>query len=74
MAPTNLYLGVLQKIKFTDDMYTYKSNGYSIVDMDALSRHKCVVAVLYRVSPSFFVETLHKFRTNGIRFQLMMRE
>ena len=65
-------LGIFQKTKCTDGIYTRESAGYSVVAMDVPSRHRGGVAVLYRLSTHFAVESMHQFGPNVIGFQLVM--
>ena len=48
MAQTNLDLGVLQKTKVTEGVYTRGSSGYRIVATDTPSRHRGGVKSFYR--------------------------
>ena len=58
MAQANMYLGIFQETKCTDGIYTRKSDGFSVVAMDAPSRHRGGLAVFYRPSPLFAVEAV----------------
>ena len=55
----------------TDGIYTRGSDGYSVVVMDAPSRHSGGVAVFHRLAPHFAVEAVQQFSPNVIRFQLL---
>ena len=63
-------LCIFQETKTTNGVYTRRSAGYSVVATDAPSRHCGGVAVLYRPSPRFTVESIHKFGINVVGFQL----
>ena len=70
MAQANIDLGIFQETKCTDGIYTRESDGYSVVAMDAPSRHRSRVAVFYRPSPLFAVEVVRQFGPNVVGFQL----
>ena len=70
MAQANMGLGIFQETKYTDGIYTRKSDGYSLVATDALSRHRGGVAVLYRPSPLFALEAVCQFGPSVVGFQL----
>ena len=53
-----------------DGIYTRESAEYSVVAMDAPSRHRGRVAMFYRSSPHFAVEALRQFSPNVVGFQL----
>ena len=40
ISQANMNLGILQKTKLTDGIYTRGSAGYSVIATDALSRHR----------------------------------
>ena len=67
-------LEIFQEEKITNGVYTRGSAGYSVIAMDATSRHHSRVAVFYRLSPIFVVEAVHQFGPNFVGFQLEMRE
>ena len=70
MAQANMDLGIFQETKCTDGIYTRESAGYSVVTMDAPSRHRVGVAVFYRPSPPFVVEDVRQFCPIVVGFQL----
>ena len=70
MSPAKMDLGILQETKLTDEIYTRRSAGYSVVATDAPSRHRGGVAIFYRSALHFAVEAVHNFGPNVIRFQL----
>ena len=69
-SPANTDLGILQKTKLTDGIYTRGSAGYSVIATDAPSRHLGGVALFYRLEPHFVVEAVEKFGPNVLGFQL----
>ena len=74
MAQSNMDLGIFQETKFTDRIYTRKSDGYSVVATDTPSRHRGGVAVFYRPSPNFAVEAVQQFGPKIVGFQLTTGE
>ena len=70
MSQANMDLGIFQKKKLTDGIYTCRSAGYSVVATDAPSRHRGGEAILHRPAPPFALEAVQQFRPNVIRFQL----
>ena len=72
MAQANMDLGIFQETKCTDRIYTRESAGYSVVATDAPSQHLGGVAVFYRPSPHFAVESVLQFGPNVVGFQLAM--
>ena len=72
MAQANMDLGIFQKTKCTDGISTRDSAGYSVVAMDAPSRHRGGVAIFYWPSPIFAVKSVRQFGPNIIGFQLAM--
>ena len=70
MVQANMDLGIFQETKCTDGIYTHESAGYSVVAMDAPSRHRGGVAVFYQPSPNFAVEAVRQFGPNVVGFQL----
>ena len=72
MAQANVDLGPPQDTKLTDRVYARESAGLHIVVSDALSRHRGVVALFYKDSPRFAVETHQQHGLNIVSFQLVM--
>ena len=70
MSQSNMDIGIFQETKVTDGIYTRGSAGYSVVAMEALSRHRGGVAIFHRLAPHFAVEVVQQFGPNVIRFQL----
>ena len=58
MSQANMDLGNFQETKVTDRIYTCGSYGYSVVTMDATSRHRGGVEVFYQPAPHFVVEAV----------------
>ena len=48
MYQVNMDLGILQETNIADIIYIYGSSGYSVVTMNAPSRHCSGVAVFYQ--------------------------
>ena len=63
-------LGIFQETKLTDNVYTRRLSGYSIVETNVPIRHRGGVTVFYRSSPRYAVEAVHKFGTNVVGFHL----
>ena len=63
--------GHLSRQKPTNGVYTRGSAGYNIVSTDTPSRHCGGVAVFYRTSPRYAVESIQKFSTNVVGFRLV---
>ena len=70
ISQANMDLGIFQKTKCTEVIYTRESAGYRVVATDALSRHRGRVALFYQLSPLFVVEALRQFGPNVMSFQL----
>ena len=68
IAQANMDLGIFEETNCTEEIYTCKSAGYSVIAMDATSRHRGGVAVFYRPSPLFAVEAVHQFGPNVVSF------
>ena len=74
VSQANMDLGILQKTKLTDGIYTCGSSGYSIVATDAPSRHCGGVAIFHRPAPHLAVEAVRKYGLNMIGFQMATGE
>ena len=74
MSQANMDLGIFQETKVTDGIYTCGSAGYRVVATNAPSRHRGGLAVFHQPAPHFTVETVQKFRTNAVGFQLATGE
>ena len=70
MSQANMDLGILQKIKCTDSIYTRESAGYRVVATDAPIRHRGGVALFYRPSPLFAVEAVREYGPNVMSFEV----
>ena len=66
----NMYVGIFQEKKLTNVIYTCGSAGYSVVATDAPIHHCGGVAVFYRPSPHFAVDSIQQFGPNVVGFQL----
>ena len=66
MSQAKMDLGIFQETKLTDGIYTRRSAGYSVVAMDAPSRHRGGVEVFHRPVPHFAVEAVQQFVPNAI--------
>ena len=71
MSQANMDLVIFQETKFTDGIYTQGSAEYSVVAIDAPSRHRGGVAVFHRPAPNFMLEAVQQFGPNVIGFQLV---
>ena len=67
----NMDLGIFQETKVTNDIYTHGSAGYSVVAMDAPSRHCGRVEFFHRPAPHFALESVQKFGPNVVGFHLV---
>ena len=74
ISQANMDLGIFQETKVTDGIYTCGSAGYSVVAVDAPSRHRGRVAVFHWPAPHFMVEAVQQFRPNVVGFQLATGE
>lgn len=70
-AQMNLDLGILTETKLTDGIYTRNSSGYQVVATDAPSKHQGGIALFYRESEYWQVESLVKHGPNVISFELV---
>ena len=71
MFQANMDLGIFQETKVMDGIYIRGSDWYSVVAIDALSRHRGGVAIFHRPAPHFAVEAVQQFGPNAIGFQLV---
>ena len=67
-------LGIFQYTMLTGRVYTCGSAGYSVVAKDSLSQHRGGVAVFYRPSLPYAVESIQQFRPNIVVFSLVTGE
>ena len=67
-------LGILQKTKLTDGVYTRGSAGYNVIAADAPSRHRGGVALFYGPTPHFVVEAGERGGPNVMVFQVATRD
>ena len=58
MSQANMDLVIFQETKLTDGIYTRRSDGYSVVATDALSRHRGGVAIFHRPARHFTMEAV----------------
>ena len=72
MYQANMDLGIFQKKKCTDGIYTRESVGYRVVVTDTPSEHRGGVALFYRPSPLFAVEAVREYGPNVMSFKLAM--
>ena len=70
MSQANMDLGIFQKAKCTEGIYTRESARYRVITTDAPSQHRGGVALFYRPSPLFAVEAVRQFGPNVMSFQL----
>ena len=57
ISQANMDLEIFQETKLTGGVYTRRPSGYSVVTTDAPSRHRGRVAVFYRPSTQYVVES-----------------
>ena len=74
MSQANLDLGIFQGINLTGGFYVSGSAGYSVVATDAPIQHCFGVAVFYRLSLQYAMESIQQFRPNVIGSQLATGE
>ena len=74
MSQANLDLGIFQETKIIDGVYTCGSAGYSVIAKDTPSRQRDGVAVFYRESPRFTVDSIQNFGPDIASFQLVTGE
>ena len=74
VSQANMYLGVFQGKKLTDGIYTFGSDGCSVVATDTPSRHRGGVAVFHWPAPHFAVEAVQQFGPNVVGFHLATGE
>ena len=70
MSQANMDLGIFQETKCTDGIYTRDSAGYRVVTTDVSSQHRGGVALFYRPSPIFAVESVRQYEPNVMSFEL----
>ena len=73
-SQANLDLYLLQETNIMGEFYTCGSNGYIVIVIDALSRHRGGVAEFYREYPQFMIKDIQKFRKKVVSFQLAIGE
>ena len=74
MSQANMDLGILQGKKLTDGVYNHRSDKYSIIATDALSRHCVRVTVFYWLALYFAVVAVQKFGPNIVGSHLATGE
>ena len=74
ISQANMDLGILQGKKLTDGVYNHRSDKYSIVATDALSRHCVRVTVFYWLALYFAVVAVQKFGPNIVGSHLATGE
>ena len=67
-------VGVFHETKLIENIYTMISARYKVIVMPAPSRHRCVVALFYRESPTFVVKAIRQFGVNIIVCQFYTGE
>ena len=71
MAYANVDLGLLQETNITDGVYVQESAGFCVIALDVLIRHHWGVALFYKESPRFAVDSYQQHGPDVISFQLM---
>lgn len=71
MEQMNVDLGILTEAKLTDGIYTRCSSGYNVVATNARVHNQGGVALFYKNSPDWQVESVRHHGPNVISFQLV---
>jgi Reverse transcriptase (RNA-dependent DNA polymerase) len=71
MEQMNVDLGILTEAKLTDGIYTRYSSGYNVVATSARVHNQGGVALFYKDSPDWQVESVKHHGPNVISFQLV---
>ena len=71
MEQMNVDLGILTEAKLTDGIYTRCSSGYNVVATNARAHFQGGVALFYKNSPDWQVESVRHHGPNVISFQLV---
>jgi exonuclease III len=71
MKEMNVDIAVLSEAKLMDDRYTNQSFGYEVIAMKAKSVFQGGVALVYRQSEYWQVESVKLYGSNFISFQLV---
>ena len=74
MSQANIDLCIFQGKKVTDGIYTHGSAGYSVIVIDAPSRHRGGVPVFHRPAPHFAVKAVQQFGPKVVGLQLVTGE
>ena len=72
MEQMNVDLGILTEAKLTNGIHTRYSSGYQVFATEARSHCQGGVALFYRHSPFWQVESVRRYGPNVISFQLVM--
>ena len=71
MSQADMDLGIFQETKCTDGIYTRESDGCRVVATDTPSQHLGGVALFYRPSPLFAVESVREYGPNVMSFEVV---
>lgn len=71
MEQMNVDLGILTEAKLTDGIYTRFSSGYHVCATTARSHSQGGIALFYRDSPYWQVESVKRYGPNVMSFQLV---
>ena len=71
MKQMNVDLGILTEAKLTDGIYTRYSSGYNVYATSARNHSQGGIALFYRDSPYWQVESIKRYGPNVLSFQLV---
>ena len=71
MEQMNVDIGILTEAKLTGGIYTRYSSGYNVVATSARVHNQGGVALFYKNSPDWQVESVRQHGPNVISFQLV---
>jgi hypothetical protein len=67
----NIYIGILQETKITDENYTKKSFGYRVIATKSISAFQGGIVIAYRTSEWWSIESVRLYHPNVISFTLV---
>ena len=71
MDQMNVDLGLFTEAKLTDGIYTRYASAYNVIATEATSPHQGGVALFYRNSEHWHIESVRKYGPNVISFELV---
>jgi hypothetical protein len=67
----NIDIGILEETKITNDCYTNNCFGFEVIATEAESVFQGGIALVYRPSAYWTIETINRYNPNVISFELV---